>query len=247
MQMKLTTIIILLSAIVLNSCNKSKQIAGTYVTQSVMLPMYNGCCTATEVLQLNNDHTFNAYHQDDQGDYLTKDVTSGNYDLRQDMISFKSDSLNQHYDYSGVKYKIPSSDDQIEFLTKQEREPQKFYKIDFKKADSLYIQRYNHNDWDQESITIKKDGTVHYIRRSQDENKNPIDISKHKKLTQEQFQQYLETLSQSRLFQASTTSEKYSITFSIAFKEYHMMIHDQNNIDKKLYDFFFETVRSWVK
>ncbi|MBP2616583.1 hypothetical protein [Chryseobacterium jejuense] len=245
--MKLTTIIILLSAIILNSCNKGNKVSGTYVAQSVMLPVYNGCCTATEVLQLNNDHTFNAYHQNDQGDYLTKDVASGSYDLKQDMISFKPDSLNQHYDYSTVKYKIPASDGQVNFLIKQNREPQKFYKIDFKKADSLYIHRYSHTDWDQESITVKKDGTVHYIRHSQDKNRNPVDISKHKKLTQEQFQQYIDTLSQTRLFQEAATSEKYSITFSLTLKEYDMVIHDQNNIDKKLYNFFFETVRNWVE
>lgn len=246
--MKLTAIIILLSTIVLNSCKKSNQVSGTYVAQSVMLPMYNGCCTATEVLQLNNDHTFTAYHQDDQGDYLTKDFTSGSYDLKQNMISFKPDSLNQHYDYSKVKYKVPATDDQINLLIKQDQEPQKFYKIDFKQVDSLYIQRYSHTDWDQESITVKKDGTVHYIRHSQDKNGSPVDISKHKKLTPEQFQQYIETLSQNRLFQASTTSEKYSITFSLVFKkDNNMVIHDQNNIDKKLYDFFFETVRNWVQ
>ncbi|SDJ16331.1 hypothetical protein [Chryseobacterium jejuense] len=245
--MKLTTIIILLSAIVLHSCNKSNQVSGTYVAQSVMRPMYNGCCTATEVLHLNNDHTFNVYHQNDQGDYLTKDVTSGNYDLKQDMISFKPDSLNQHYDYSNIKYKVPASDDHVNSLIKQGSESQKFYKIDFKQADSLYIHRYSHTNWDQESITIKKDGTVHYIRHSQDKNRNPVDISKHKKLTQEQFQQYIETLSQSRLFQAATTSEKYSVTFSLAIKEYDIVIQDQNNIDEKLYNFFFETVLSWVK
>ncbi|RXM51678.1 MULTISPECIES: hypothetical protein [unclassified Chryseobacterium] len=246
--MKLTAIIILLSTIVLNSCKKSNQVSGTYVAQSVMLPMYNGCCTATEVLQLNNDHTFTAYHQDDQGDYLTKDFTSGSYDLKQNMISFKPDSLNQHYDYSKVKYKVPPTDDQVNLLIKQDQEPQKFYKIDFKKADSLYIQRYSHTDWDQESITVKKDGVVHYVRHSQDKNGSPVDISKHKKLTQDQFQQYIETLSQNRLFQASTTSEKYSITFSLVFKkDNNMVIHDQNNMDKKLYDFFFETVRNWVQ
>lgn len=247
MQMKLTAIIILLSAIVLNSCKKSNQVSGTYVAQSVMLPMYNGCCTATEVLQLHNDHTFTAYHQDDQGDYLTKDFTSGNYDLQQNMISFKPDSLNQHYDYSKVKYKIPATDDLVNLLIKQDQEPQKFYKIDFKKADSLYIQRYSHTNWNQESITVKKDGTVHYIRRSQDKNGSPVDISKHKKLTQDQFQQYIKTLSQNSLFQTTTTSEKYSITFSLAIKEYDVVIHDQNNIDKKLYDFFFETVCKWVQ
>ncbi|REC61954.1 hypothetical protein DRF65_13080 [Chryseobacterium pennae] len=247
MWVKLITAIIFLSAILLNSCNKSNRVSGTYVAQSVMLPIFNGCCTSTEVLQLNNDHTFNIYHQNDQGDYLTKEFTSGNYNLKQDVISFKPDSLNKHYDYSKVKYKIPASNDPIIFLIKQDHEPQKFYKIDFKKADSLYIGRYNLNDWDRESITIKKDGTVHYIRHSQDKNMNPVEISKYKKLTPEQFQQYIETLSQSNLFQPEETSKTYSITFSLAFKEYNIGIHDQNNIDKKLYDFFFETVKTWVK
>lgn len=245
--MRFITTTILLSAAILNSCNKSNPISGTYISQSVMLPIYNGCCTATEVLQLNNDDTFNAYHQDDQGDYLTKELTSGNYDLKQNIVSFKPDSINKHYDYSQVKYKVAASDDPVKFLTKEGNEPQKFYKIDFKKADSLYIQRYSHTDWDQESISIKNDGSVHYIRHSQGKNKNPIHINKQKKLTQEQFQQYLETVSQSRLFQAKNTSEKYSIAFYMTFKEYNMEIHDQNNIDKKLYDFFFETVRNWVQ
>lgn len=247
MQMKLITVMTFLSAIVLNSCKKSNQVSGTYVAQSVILPMYNGCCTATEVLQLNNDHTFTAYHQDDQGDYLTKDFTSGSYDLKRNMISFKPDSLNQHYDYSKVKYKVPATDDQVNLLIKQDQEPQKFYKIDLKKVDSLYIQRYSHTNWDQESITVKKDGTVHYIRHSQDKNGSPVDISKHKKLTQDQFQQYIETLSQNRLFQTTATSEKYSVTFSLTIKEYDVVIHDQNNIDKKLYNFFFETVQKWVQ
>lgn len=212
-----------------------------------MLPIYNGCCTSTEILQLNNDHTFNVYNQDDQGDYLVEEFTSGSYDLKQNIISFTPDSLHKRLDYSKVKYKLMALDDQVNFLIKEDQEPKKFYKIDFKKADSLYIQRYNHDDWDRESITIKKDGTLHYIRHAQDKNKNPVDISKHQKLTSEQFQQYIDFLSQNRLFQPEITSKKYSITLSIAFKEYNMMVHDQDNVDKKLYDFFFETVRGWVQ
>ncbi len=247
MQMRLLRIMIFLSAVVLNSCNKSNRISGTYVSQSVMLPVFNGCCTSTEILLLNSNYTFDVYHQDDQGDYLTKEFASGNYELKKNILSFKPDSANNHFDYAKVKYTIAGSDNQAKFLMKEGDEPQKFYKIDLKKADSLYIHRYSHTDWNQESLTIKSDGSVHYIKRSQDKNKTPIDIHKHKKLTQKQFQEYLDMLSQSRLFQAKNTSEKYSITFYMTFKEYNMVIHDQNNIDKKLYNFFFETVRNWVK
>ncbi|MDN3692092.1 hypothetical protein QWZ06_07385 [Chryseobacterium tructae] len=245
--MKLITALLILSAIILNSCSKDNRVSGTYIDQSVMLPIYNGCCTSTEILQLNNDHTFNVYNQDDQGDYLVEEFTSGSYDLKQNIISFTPDSLHKRLDYSKVKYKLMAPDDQVNFLIKEDQEPKKFYKIDFKNADSLYIQRYNHHDWDRESITIKKDGTLHYIRHAQDKNKNPVDISKHQKLTSEQFQQYIDFLSQNRLFQPEITSKKYSITLSIAFKEYNMMVHDQDNVDKKLYDFFFETVRGWVQ
>lgn len=247
MRMKRITGIIFLSAIILNSCNKDNRIAGTYISKYVMIPQVKGCCSSTEVLQLNNDHTFNVFGQDDQGDYLVKNFTSGTYNLKQDIISFKPDSVDQHYDYSMVKFKVPTSDDQINFLFKQDHEPQKFYKIDFKKADSLSIERYNTNDWDQERMTIKKDGSVHYIRNTKDKNQNPIEVSKHKKLTPEQFQEYIETLSQSRLFQPQTTSEKYIITFSLTFNEYNMKIHDQNNVDQKLYIFFFERVYKWLQ
>lgn len=247
MQEKLITALLVLSLLMLQSCRKEDPISGTYIAQSVMLPIYNGCCTSTEVLHLNNDHTFNVYNQDDQGDYLVEEFSSGNYTLKENMITFKPDSIHQRFDYSKVKYKIKDSNGPVKVLIKEGPEPQQFYKIDFKKADSVYIQRYNHHDWDQESITIKKDGTLHYVRHAQDKNKTPIDISKHQKLTSKQFQQYIDTLSQSNLFQPTTTIEKYSITFTLDFKEYNIAIYDQNNMDKKLYIFFFETVKSWIK
>ena len=71
--------------------------------------------------------------------------------------------------------------------------------------------------------------------------------TKNKKLTKEQFLEYVKVMSQSSIFQPGITSKKYEISLLLSISEQNISLYDHNNIDKKLYDFFFEKVRSWVK
>ncbi|MGU3375843.1 hypothetical protein [Chryseobacterium sp. M5A1_1a] len=244
--MKLILAITLISAVILNSCNKARQVSGTYITQSVMLPIYNGCCTSTEIIRLNEDTSFRVYHQNDQGDYITKDFASGKFQLKQNIVSLKPDSVNSKFDLSKATFKKEHSDHGTDYLTRQDNGG-RYHKIDFKKADSLYIRRVNSDNWESEAITIKKDGSVQYVSHSFDKAQNPITLTKNEKLTKEQFRQYIEEISQSSIFQSGITSKTHEVYLLLSIREQNILLYDQNNIDKKLYDLFFKRVRGWVK
>lgn len=243
--MKLITTLTLLFAIILNSCNKAKQVSGTYISQTVMLPIYNGCCTSTDIIRFNEDKSFSMYHQNDQGDYTTKDFAVGKYQLKQGIISLKPDSINTDFDLSKATFKKEHSNHGMDYLTRQDNKV-KYHKIDFKKMDSLYIRRVNDENWESEAITIKKDGSVHYVSHSFDKAKNPTTLTKNKKLTKEQFRHYIEEISQSSIFQQGITSKKHETSLLLSSREQNFQLYDHNNIDKKLYDLVFEKVRGWV-
>ncbi|AZA77336.1 hypothetical protein EG347_07350 [Chryseobacterium sp. G0186] len=212
-----------------------------------MLPVYNGCCTSTEIIRLNEDKSFRMYHQNDQGDYSTTDFAIGTYQLKQGIISMKPDSMNTDFDLSKATFKKEHSNHGMYYLTRQDNKV-KYHKIDFKKVDSLYIRRVNDDNWESEAITVKKDGSVHYVSHSFNKVKNAsTTLTKNKKLTKEQFRQYIEKISQSSIFQQETTSKKYEIYLLLNSREQNIQLYDHNNIDKKLYDLVFEKVRGWVK
>lgn len=244
--MKLLVAITLLSALILNSCNKAKQISGTYIMQSEMLPKVNGCCTNTEIIRLNEDETFSMYQQNDQGDYTTNDFAKGTFQLTKGLVSLKPDSINTHLDLSKATFRKDHANHGLDYLTRLDNKA-KYHKMDFEKADSLYIRRVNSDNWESEEITIKKDGTARYVLYSSDQSQHTMAHTKNKKLTKEQFREYVKAMSQSSIFQPGITSKKYEISLLLSISEQNISLYDHNNIDKKLYDFFFEKVRSWVK
>ncbi|MFP3833016.1 hypothetical protein [Chryseobacterium sp. SIMBA_028] len=244
--MKVLAAITLLSAIIFSSCNKAKQVSGTYIIQSEMLPKVNGCCANTEIMRLNEDQTFSMYHQNDQGDYTTEDFATGTFQLAQGVVSLKPDSINTHFDLSEATFRKEHADHGMDYLTRQDNKA-KYHKINFEKADSLYIRRVNSDTWESEEITVKKDGTVRYVLYSSDKSQHTMAHIKNKKLTKEQFREYVETMSQSSIFQSGIISKKHEISLLLNISEQNISLYDHNNIDKKLYDFFFEKVRSWVQ
>lgn len=237
---------ILITLIILNSCKKENPISGTYVSQSEMFPKHNGCCATTDLIRLNDDNTFNIYHQDDQGDYVTEDFVAGKYQMGQDIITLKADSMSENSGLSKIRFKGEGSNHHINQLIRQDNK-EKYQKIDFQKVDSVNIRRVHHDNWESEEITVRKDGTVRHVLHSFDKTQKPINIIKNQKLTPEQFQHYQETLSKSNIFQYEMTSEKEGVSLTMSIREQNIMIHDENNIDKKLYHFFFGKVWGWMK
>ncbi|WP_106915203.1 lipocalin family protein [Chryseobacterium aurantiacum] len=131
--MKVLAVITLLSAIVFSSCNKAKQVSGTYIIQSEMLPKVNGCCANTEIIRLNEDQTFSMYHQNDQGDYTTKDFAQGTFQLTKGVVSLKPDSVNSNLDLSKATFRKDHADHGLDYLTRLDNKA-KYHKIDFKKS-----------------------------------------------------------------------------------------------------------------
>ncbi|MFP3675373.1 hypothetical protein SB724_21390, partial [Bacillus sp. SIMBA_031] len=80
-----------------------------------------------------------------------------------------------------------------------------------------------------------KDGTVRYVLYSSDKSQHTMAHIKNKKLTKEQFREYVETMSQSSIFQSGIISKKHEISLLLNISEQNISLYDHNNIDKKLY------------